>query len=266
MVNFLGRSETTAMEVRKMSSILSRGSSKMVTLDELKAYPEPESLGSRHKPIHPHTVFERVVDTINDSGRVVTATQIAVNPKGTRFFGTVDLEPTEDDTKAGHGASVGIITATDESAALSLAAGGRVFVCSNLMATGDMFTMKKRHTTHLDLDGEIRVMVEQAFEKIDDRYSIIERQDGIKLGLDDGLSILGLALVREVLPAATVRSAGDLWMDAEYEDLAPRSVWGLHNAFTRQIQTLRPARQLNAAIDVGRFFNEVTENFVPITA
>ena len=42
-------------------------------------------------------------------------------------------------------------------------------------------------------------------------------------------------------------------------DCKPRNLWGLNNSCTRAIQTLKPAAQFDAAINVGRHFRLTTE-------
>jgi hypothetical protein len=48
-----------------------------------------------------------------------------------------------------------------------------------------------------------------------------------------------------------------MWLKRAYEDVLPRTILGLHNAFTRQIQKMTPAKQLPTTVKIGKFFSDV---------
>jgi len=238
-----------------MSSNICTGKSQVVTLDDLRKFPEPEPLGPRHKPIHPASIVDSVINAIHRHGYEVADHRFAVNPSKTKLIGTFDFEPdSENDERTW---SAGIISTIDSSVACKLSAGARVFVCDNLMCTGDVVQVRK-HTKGFDIGQEIYEMTGKVIDVCKGEQLLIDRQNSVELSHGDACSVLGNALVNNLLPAATVREAGKLWFDDEYEDVHPRSLWGLHNAFTRQIQTLVPTRQLPASVDVGAFFRNQT--------
>lgn len=227
-----------------------------MTLDELRTLPQPEALGNRHKPIHPATLVDTIVDTFQDGYDMeVARTSFAMNPKATQLFGILDLAPKEEG--ANRTWSVGLLSSIDMSSALKLAGGAGVFVCENFMVNGEVVIMRK-HTTGLQLESEINKMVGKSLEVCEANEKLIARQEALSIDDAQAFNILGEALVKNLLPAAKVREAGDLYFQAELEDVQPRSLWGLHSAFTREVQRLNPGRRVPATVDIGKHFKDLT--------
>ena len=245
-----------------MSSSMCKGRSVEVSLADLRLLPEPQALGSRHKPIHPATVIEQVQTAIEKCGHHTSKLSLAINPKRTRLISTLDVEPNDELAKEGRSWSIGLLSAIDKSTALKLSAGSRIFVCDNLMCTGDIVQIKHKHTTGFNIVEEIFGMVERVVGMCKDQDAQIATQMSCSLTRDEALWLVGEALVSELLPAARVRHAADMWCKEEYEDVRPRTVLGLHNAFTRSVQELKPYQQLPRAIAIGRFFDQAAAHAI----
>jgi hypothetical protein len=231
-----------------------------MSLEDLKTLPVPESLGRCHKPISPFDLISEVKKSVEGQGHEVVRSQFAMNPMKTRLFGVMDFAP--NDPALGRAWSMGIISSTDESLRLKLPAGGRVFVCDNLMATGEIVVMRK-HTSGFDLQKEIGLMTGKVIEYCKAGDVLIQRQEKIALPEHTAFQIVGDALIQGFMPAGAVREAGQIYAKAEYEDLKSRTLWGLHNAFTRQTQRLAAASQLPATIAIGKFFTKLTDVLDP---
>lgn len=230
--------------------------SKFMTLDELRTLPAPEALGSRHKPIHPAQLIDTIIDTFqNGYDMEVARTSFAMNPGQTQLFGIMDLAPQEEG--ASRTWSTGILSSVDMTSALKLAGGAGVFVCENFMVNGEVVIMRK-HTTGLQLESEIHRMVGKSLEVCKANEALIARQEAISIDDTQAFNILGEALVSNLLPAAKVREAGDLYFKADYVDVKPRSLWGLHSAFTREVQQLNPGRRVPTTVGIGSYFRNLT--------
>lgn len=246
-----------------MTSLLSKSRSKMMSLEELQALPMPQARGRMHKPIHPHTLISEVKRGVEGHGMEVVRSEFVMNPKETRLFGVMDFAPTDDQKTLGRTWSMGIVSSTDSSVKLKLPAGGRIFICDNLMATGDVVVMRK-HTIGFDLQAEIAQMTGRVISFCKTGDLLVQRQEKLALPDHEAFSIVGDALIQDFMPASAVREAGQIYARAEYEDLKPRTLWGLHNAFTRQVQKLAPASQLPAVVKIGQFFTKITDLLDPL--
>jgi hypothetical protein len=224
-------------------------------LKDLQSLPTPEAKGRYHKPIHPATVVETLISSLNGYDHEVARTAFAMNPKETQLFGILDLEPQH--PELGRTWSVGFMSSVDMTSSFKLAGGAGIFVCENFQVSGEVVVMRK-HTIGLDLNEEIKRMTGKVLEVCESNEKLIEAQDSISLDDKDAFSLLGDALVQNLLPAAKVREAGELYMAAEYEDCKPRTLWGMHNAFTREIQKLSPGRRVPVTVDTGKFFRDRT--------
>lgn len=247
-----------------MTSTLCHGRSTMMSLEQLAALPLPEKLGRVHKPIHPGMLVTEIKKSFEEVHNLeVVRSEFAMNPKRTRLFGVLDFAPNSDQKALGRTWSMGIISSIDESIRLKLPAGGRVFVCDNLMATGEIVVMRK-HTSGFDLQKEIAKMTGKVIEFCKAGDLLIERQERIALPEEKAFEIVGKALVQDFMPASAVRQAGQIYAKGEFPDLQQRSLWGLHNAFTRQVGTLAPASQLPATVEVGKFFTSLIDVLEPV--
>ena len=234
-----------------MSSNVMLTKSVEVTLADLKKLPKPTAIGKFHKPIPPHQVIDTMSKRIKETGHDVKNRRIAINPKQTRVMATFDIAPPEKDPEKDW--SVGIMTSTDRTSALKMAGGSRIIVCDNLMVIGDLIQAKRKHTSGIDLEGEVDRMLEEVFQVCQKADAQQELEEGVEIDDDSFLSIVGDALISKLLPANHVRDAAHLWLKAELEDVKSRTLWGVHNAFTRQIQKLNPIRQFPASLKIGQF-------------
>ncbi len=241
----------------RTSGTLCVNRSKFMTIEDIRTLPAPESKGPYHKPIHPAKVVDSLINTLEgtfDHG--VARTSFAMNPKETQLFGIIDLEPQR--PELGRTWSVGFMSSIDMTTSLKMAGGAGVFVCENFMANGEVTIMRK-HTKGLDLSEEIKRMTGKVLNVCKNNERLIERQDSISLDDEQAFALLGGALVSNLLPAAKVREAGELYFGEEYEDCKPRTLWGMHNAFTREIQKLVPSRQVSASVETGKFFSDMVD-------
>lgn len=240
------------------------GRSRFITLDQLKTLPAPEPLGPRHKPIHPAEIVETVQDRAKTFGLSVTKQELAINPKKTKVVGTIDF--TRPDWVQGGGEELrgGVIsfgTSVDQSSSLWMTGGVRIFLCTNLMLSElDVITLRRKHTTGMDIIPQIDTMVEKAGGQVDEAAERIEREDGIAIDERMAFRIVGEMLIRRVLASASATRDGmGLWLDPKTEDVEPRTLWGLHQAYTRQVQKLPPAVVVAASMAVGAYFWQLAQ-------
>lgn len=237
-----------------MSSNLMLTKSKEITLRDVKKLPEPVAVGKFHKPIHPYVIIDTVDKKLKEIGHEIKQRRIAINPKSTRVIATYDIAPPKKDKQKDW--SIGIMTSVDRTSALKGAGGGRILVCDNLMVVGDVISFRKKHTKNVDIGQEIGHLVEVVLSQCESFDEKMKLEDGIKFDVDAALRVYGKALIDHLLPANHVREAAEMWMKGELVDVKPRTLWGIHNSFTRQIQKLNSIRQFPASVNINKFCGE----------
>jgi hypothetical protein len=151
---------------------------------------------------------------------------------------------------------MGIRTANDRSMALEIAIGVKVFVCDNLAFSGDLIALRRKHTAKFDLNADISRAVDryQAHLLALQRTLAAVREDAIA---DEEAKVLIFeAFHDEILPLRYFKQVTESYFkpSAEMTDVQPRSMWGLHNAFTRAVRQMAPAPAFEATTELGKFF------------
>jgi hypothetical protein len=244
------------------ADLLTHCGSRAATFAELSALPPPEPLGPLHRPVPHHELAAALKEELASAGYEVTREEYALQHHGLKLFGVMDLVPKPGTVSAfsngDKGLGLGFRHGNDQSMSLHLVAGARVFVCDNLVLSGDMIVLRRKHTKGLSLKEEIKTGMERLLAE----YSILDR--GIArlkergISDDQAKSILYDAFVHhEILPLRYLAKAGSWYFDppSEAEDCRPRTAWGLHNAFTRTVKELSsPARRFEASTRIGEVF------------
>jgi len=205
------------------------------------------------RPVAHHTLVGTLLNRLSFEGLAVMREQYAVSANGMALFGTLDL----DDQRAnGRAMALGFRHSNDRRMAVSLVGGTRVFVCDNLALGGSKVAVAP-HTKRLNLGELLKAGVRRLLEMY------VRFEAGVRLAEETALS-LDEAKVRlfdlrylGVLPVGIADQAAENYLAAEklgYEDSAPRTAWGLHNACTRAAKALAPASQYRTLRALGQHF------------
>jgi hypothetical protein len=205
------------------------------------------------KPVRHAELVSVIRDQLETRGLAIREETYAVQRDGALLFGVLDLAWRENGEFA---AALGLRTANDKTMAIQIAVGIRVFVCDNLVFSGDLIALRRKHTAKLDLPREIARAI--------DRY-----QEGA-LALERGIERLRDAAISEheakarifdvfeqaILPIRFFRPVCDAYFRpaADASDVKPRTLWGLHNAMTRQVRRMSPAPAFQATVELGKLF------------
>src|SRR5262249_7532561 len=153
-------------------------------------------------------------------------------------------------------ASLGIRTANDRSLALEIAVGVRVFVCDNLAFSGDLIALKRKHTARFDLNADISRAVDRYQTHLLALQQQIAGLQAARLSDLQAKALLVDAFRQEILPLRFFKPVTETYLaptDA-MPDVQPRTLWGLHNAFTRAVRQMAPAPASEATTALGRIF------------
>jgi hypothetical protein len=239
--------------MEKQSSLIAHCGATVVTFADLQALPNPERMGSRHLPVRHDHFVTALQEVLADRGYVVAREQYAIQTDAAKLFGLLDFTRKDEE----RGVALGFRHGNDQSMPMTIVAGSRVFVCDNMALSGEEVVLKRKHTTGFD----IRIELTDAAGRFIDAYARFDqRLAQFKAhGLSDQSAkklIYDAFISGDVLPMRHI-IAVDQWYFHGPEgatDTAPRSVWGLHNAFTRTIKEVGGLNnQAKAATAVTRY-------------
>jgi len=244
------------MEREYKSTLIAHVDTNKVSYEQLKAIALPASTKT-WRPVAHLELVDVLKDEIVSRGFVIAREEFAVNPMGSKLFGTFDLETR---LIEGVASAIGFRHANDKSMALWTVAGARVFVCDNLSLTGDATILKQKHTWGYNLRSLINRGLDAWQNKRIDMIDGLERMQNTPLSDTQAQALLGKALYDGVTTQQTFRAAYELYFvravnsPEQYPDCAPRSAWGLHNAYTRALKLSQPNIAFNTTIDLGKLF------------
>jgi len=139
---------------------------------------------------------------------------------------------------------------------IQIAVGMRVFVCDNLVFAGDLIALKRKHTARLNLPEEIARAIDRYQEGALALSRGIDRLRDTAIADRDAKEMIFDVFEKAVLPVRYFRPVADLYFDPPIEapDVEPRTLWGLHNALTRQVREMPPAPAFQATVELGKMF------------
>jgi hypothetical protein len=238
-----------------MNGKLMYANSNLVTRDQLLTIAPPPPTGT-WRPIAHGDLIQAIDRQLLVRGITIRDEKFAIQREGARLFAVLDLSI---ETTGEFCAAMGIRTANDQSMALEIAVGMKVLVCDNLAFSGSLIALRRKHTAKFDLNSDISRAV--------DRYQahLLALQQEIAVLQDDTItddrarSLIIEAFRFGIMPVRYFRRVTDTYFDPEPEmtDVEPRTMWGLHNAFTRSIGEMAPAPAFAATTELGKLFGLV---------
>jgi len=239
--------------------------SKLVNIDALRALPEPQALGARHKPVPHAALVDAIHNEIALRGYEVKREQLALGKDGAALFGVIDLQPsTALAVRDDRGQSFGFRNATDQSMSIQAVAGSRVFVCDNLALSGSMFAMKRKNSTRLDLSDAVATGFDKFAIHIQTLEVQIERLSGTKLSDARAKIVAYDVFASGIVPIRLFDDVARNYFQPkdDWTDVTPRTLFGLHNAFTRAIRDLNPTREFSVSVALGKRFGMTADDIV----
>jgi hypothetical protein len=231
---------------------LSYANSSVVSREDLCLIAPPPPTGT-WRPIAHGDLIQAIDRQLLVRGITIRDQRFAVQRYGARLFAMLDLSI---ESTGEFCASMGIRTANDRSMALEIAVGVRVFVCDNLAFSGDLIALRRKHTAKFDLNSDISRAVDryQAHVLTLQRKIALIREDTIED--DEAKSLIFEAFRFEILPVRFFKRVVDGYFNPTeaMTDVQPRTMWGLHNAFTRCVRDMAPGPAFAATTELGKLF------------
>ena len=211
---------------------------------DLKIMHDPEKLGRIHTPVRHDIFVDGLREAVIAAGLVIRREDFAIMRGGAKLFGIMDFESADKEM----GACMGFRHGNDRSMRIKVVAGLRVFVCDNMALSGDQVLLNYLHTKSFDPKAECIAAVSQYLEARNAIELDVDRMRNTSLSDGRAKELIYDAIVqKDVLPLRLLPEVDRWYFRGELEDVAPRSVWGLHNAFTRTLKSLPTLNQQMAA-------------------
>ena len=184
-------------------------------------------------------------------------TKLEVNHRGQQMFGSMIFHHGGSfSNESGMNRSIGFRNSYDKTLPIGVCGGASVFVCSNLMFTGDIIKMRK-HTQNVEEDLDI--LIQKLFADVDRRYdksvqdSFTMKQ--IKFSDIEVGDYLGQLFVNQhVLNGAQLNKAAKEWFESPV--FTERTLWSAYNACTEALKTSHPMNALEKYTKLHTFTEE----------
>ena len=136
------------------------------------------------------------------------------------------------------GLSIGYRNSLDRTLSVGLAFGANVFVCENLMMTGDIFVMKK-HTPNvwIGLPELVEQTVPQAIGVYHTLQKDVNDMKQMKINQDQGFQLLGLLKGHGVFTTPQTNVAFKEFVEPSFKEHKDDSVMQVYNASTEALKS-----------------------------
>lgn len=243
------------------ATIITHAGARKVPFEVLQALPHPESLGRRHKPVPHVDLVKAIQDEAVKRSLEITRQEFAITQENDRLFALFTFKGGLD----GMGWSLGVRNSVDQDFAIRGVGGARVFICDNLALSGSEFLFARKNTTGV----RVREVVAGGFDKylpalarFDNR---VKELQATVIADNAARVAIYKAFVEHKVAALRLLPAVDeayfkhgVEQPGAVEDVYPevtKTVWGVHNAFTRVLKGIEsPMAQEAATRRLGKVF------------
>ena len=177
------------------------------------------------------------------------STQFGLARDGAKMFGVHTFKKGD----SALGLSIGFRNSYDRSLSVGIAVGASVFVCDNLMLTGDL-TVLRKHTTNVmaDIDGLALSAIyrsRSAFNQIKQDAEVMKQ---IPMSDDEAYRMLGFIYGRGIINPRQIPVVKKEWLEPSHDAFEDRNLWSFYNAVTESLKTSPPQSILERHLSVHK--------------
>ena len=220
-----------------MTLLLHKGA-EAATLEQLAMIPLPQETRS-YKPVAHHDLANMLSSMAANLLPEFTldSTQFGLARDGQKMFGVHTFKNGD----SALGLSIGFRNSYDRSLSVGIAVGASVFVCDNLMLTGDL-TVLRKHTSnvHADIDGLALSAIyrsRSAFNQIKQDAEVMKQ---IPMSDDEAYRMLGLVYGRGIITPRQIPVVKSEWETPSHDAFEDRNLWSFYNAVTESLKSSPP--------------------------
>lgn len=238
------------------STLVAHCGARKINRAELKDLPLPEATET-HQPLSHFELVEALIETLSYRYLKVKRDEYAVSKDGMKMFGVMDLEY----GFTGCSYSIGMRNSNDKSMRLALTAGYRVFVCDNMMFSGDFEPLLHKHTKNLNLLDSLSIAVDRIHRNFEPMKEKVKLWQKTRLSDRTAKLVIYEAFLDRKLkvPRALLPVVHSLYFKPEHDAFAARNLWSLSNAFTSAFKKLQPLQQFSATAKLGAYLEPVAQ-------
>ncbi len=220
-----------------MSLLLHRGA-EIATLDQLANIPLPKETKS-YKPVGHAELASMLANMATNllPEFNLERSQFGLARDGAKMFGVHTFKNGD----SALGLSIGFRNSYDRSLSVGIAVGASVFVCDNLMLTGDL-TVLRKHTSnvHVDIDGLALSAIYRSRSAFSQIKADAEVMKQIPMSDDEAYRMLGLVYGRGIITPRQIPVVKNEWLKPSHDAFEPRNLWSFYNAVTESLKTSPP--------------------------
>lgn len=235
------REETTSIP-----GMLLHCGARAVTEAELFAVATPRATDTWFPLAHRNLLTE-VREQLTSAEFEINSTVHALSHDGARYFGILQVRLPYHHA-SDYGWIVGLRNSHDKSYPAGLVAGTRVFVCDNLVFSGEV-KLSRKHTRHAVRD--LNHLTARAVGKLGDKFQLLDERISAyrekSIGNPAAHDLIVRAVDCKAIVPSQIRHVLREWRKPRFPEFEPRNAWSLFNAFTEVHKRVNP----HAAIKRG---------------
>lgn len=241
---------------QQQSTLIAHCGTRKITRAELQSLPVPEATDT-HQPLSHFELIETLVETLSYRYLKVKRDEYAISKDGMRMFGVLDLEY----GFTGCCYSIGLRNSNDKTMRLAMTAGYRVFVCDNMMFSGEFQPLLYKHTKNLNLADSLSIAVDRIHRNFAPMKEQVKLWRETEVSADLAKLIIYEAFLDRKLqvPRFLLPLVHDCYFRPQHEAFRGRNLWSLSNAFTSAFKRLKPVQQFAATAKLGGFLETVAD-------
>lgn len=217
-----------------------------VNLDTLHQIPveRPERAGRVWQGIQHGELVDAVLDETSLRGWRVTDMRFALGNSPSELAAAFELHIPGIEPPPGQSFSLGLLTSNAMKRRLKMVVGSNVFVCNNGVATGEI-VMLKRHTTRLDLFGEVERSLDEYAIKAAAIPLMVEGLRQRDLSPLEQEHVLMEAGRLGLMPWSRIGQVDEEYRHPRFAEHGIGTAWSLLQAFTWVVKKDPPLRQMD---------------------
>ena len=220
-----------------MTLLLHKGA-EPATIEQLAMIPLPQETRS-YKPVAHHELANMLSSMAGNllPEFTLSSTQFGLASDGAKMFGVHTFKNGD----SALGLSIGFRNSYDRSLSVGIAVGAQVFVCDNLMLTGDL-TVLRKHTSnvHADIDGLALSAIYRSRSAFNQIKADAEVMKQIPMSDDEAYRMLGLIYGRGIINPRMIPVVKKEWLEPSHDAFEERNLWSFYNAVTESLKSSPP--------------------------
>lgn len=223
-----------------------------VDINQIASVPVPEHTHSWRPVPYMDAINEVKASVRNSLSYDVESEEYGLSKDGLQMFGVITLDTGARD----QGLAIGLRQSYNRSLALGIAVGSQVFVCDNLMFSGDAFKVVRRNT--LNVRADFQELLEAQIGSSETYFRRIKQESrtmkAVSVEVDQGFEILGRTVGHKVMTPTQATVAFDDWRNPRHSAFETRNLWSLYNCVTEGLKRGRPSTIMERYTAAHSFF------------